>query len=61
MAEKPLKTAQLIFTHQLFQEISFLEKEITVFLVEEFLCFKQYTFHQQKLVFHRATMKFYEN
>ena len=37
MAEKPLKTAQLIFPHQLFQEISFLEKEIPVFLVEEFL------------------------
>ena len=61
MAEKPLKTAQLIFPHQLFQEISFLEKEIPVFLVEEFLFFKQYTFHQQKLAFHRATMKFYEN
>ena len=61
MAEKALKTAQLIFPHQLFQEISFLEKEIPVFLVEEFLFFKQYTFHQQKLAFHRATMKFYEN
>lgn len=61
MAEKPLKTAQLIFPNQLFQEISFLEKEIPVFLVEEFLFFKQYTFHQQKLAFHRATMKFYEN
>ncbi len=59
--EKPLKTAQLIFPHQLFQEISFLEKGIPVFLVEEVLFFKQYTFHQQKLAFHRATMKFYEN
>ena len=61
MAEKALKTVQLIFPHQLFQEISFLEKEIPVFLVEEFLFFKQYQFHQQKLSFHRATMKFYED
>lgn len=61
MAEKPLKTTQLIFPNQLFQEISFLENEIPVLLVEEFLFFKQYTFHQQKLAFHRATMKFYEN
>ena len=61
MAEKPLNTAQLIFPHQLFQEISFLEINQPVFLVEEFLFFKHYTFHQQKLAFHRATMKFYEN
>ena len=42
MAEKPLKTAQFIFPHQLFQEISFLEINQPVFLVEEFLFFKQY-------------------
>ena len=39
MAEKPLKTAQLIFPNQLFQEISFLEINQHVFLVEEFLFF----------------------
>jgi deoxyribodipyrimidine photolyase-related protein len=29
-------------------------------LVEEFLFFKQYNFHKQKLVFHRASMKAYQ-
>lgn len=38
MAEKPLKTVQLIFPHQLFQDL--LEKEIPVFLVEEFFVFQ---------------------
>ena len=56
-----MKKAQLIFPNQLFQNVSLLEKEIPVFLVEEFLFFKQYQFHQQKLAFHRATMKFYED
>ena len=56
-----MKKAQLLFPNQLFQDVSLLEKEIPVFLVEEFLFFKQYQFHQQKLAFHRATMKFYED
>lgn len=55
-----MKKAQLIFPHQLFQDVSHLEKEFPVFLIEEYLFFKQYKFHQQKLAFHRATMKFYE-
>lgn len=32
-----------------------------MYLVEEFLFFKQYPFHQQKIAFHRATLKYYEN
>lgn len=32
-----------------------------MYLVEEWLFFRQYTFHQQKLVLHRASLKFYEN
>lgn len=56
-----MKKAQLIFPNQLFQDVTLLEKETPVFLVEEFLFFKQYQFHQQKLAFHRATMKFYED
>lgn len=32
-----------------------------VYLVEEHLYFNQYKFHKQKLVFHRASMKYYEN
>lgn len=51
----------IIFPHQLF-EINILPFESkTIYLVEEFLFFKQYKFHKQKLVFHRASMKFYES
>jgi deoxyribodipyrimidine photolyase-related protein len=55
-----MKTVQLIFPHQLFKNTTWLNREIPVFLIEEFLFFKQYKFHKQKLVFHRASMKFYE-
>lgn len=57
---KPL-TAQLIFPHQLFRDTDYLDKSQPVFLVEEFLFFRQYKFHKQKIALHRATMKFYEN
>jgi deoxyribodipyrimidine photolyase-related protein len=50
----------LLFPHQLFENIDVLiNKEVV--LVEEFLYFNQYKFHKQKLIFHRASMKFYEN
>lgn len=61
MATIEKNTAQLIFPHQLFEDTDYLDKKQPVFLVEEFLFFKQYLFHQQKIAFHRATMKFYEN
>lgn len=61
MAEiKPL-VAQLIFPHQLFKDTDYLDKSQPIFLVEEFLFFRQYKFHKQKIALHRATMKFYEN
>ena len=50
----------LVFPHQLFEEHPALRKNQPVYLVEEFLFFRQYHFHQQKLVFHRASMKAYE-
>jgi deoxyribodipyrimidine photolyase-related protein len=55
-----MKTAKIIFPHQLFQKSALLEMDAPHFLVEEFLFFKQYNFHKQKIAFHRATMKFYE-
>lgn len=61
MAKTVKHTAQIIFPHQLFRDTDYLDKNQPVFLVEEFLFFKQYSFHQQKIAFHRATMKFYEN
>jgi deoxyribodipyrimidine photolyase-related protein len=51
----------IIFPHQLFRNHPCLEKEVHVLLVEELLFFRQYRFHWQKLVLHRASMKFYED
>ncbi|MEK0422440.1 MAG: hypothetical protein RLZ95_350 [Bacteroidota bacterium] len=53
-------TAVLIFPHQLFKNNPVLKKGVKVYLIEEHLFFKQYNFHQQKLVLHRASMKYYE-
>lgn len=52
--------ATIIFPHQLFEENPAIQLDAEVFLIEEFLFFKQYNFHRQKLKYHRATMKFYE-
>ncbi|HVM86815.1 MAG TPA: cryptochrome/photolyase family protein [Puia sp.] len=53
--------AYIIFPHQLFEDISTLQKNAQIYLVEEWLFFKQYKFHKQKIAFHRAGMKFYEH
>ena len=55
-----MKTINLIFPHQLFEYSPLLENGCDVYLIEEFLFFKQYNFHKQKIAFHRATMKHYE-
>ena len=52
-----MNAVSLVFPHQLFQDPGL---PGPVFLVEEFLFFRQYKFHKQKLVFHRASMKAYE-
>jgi deoxyribodipyrimidine photolyase-related protein len=51
----------LIFPHQLFKESKMLKNIQTVYLIESDLYFTQYKFHQQKIVLHRASMKFYED
>lgn len=49
----------LLFPNQLFKNIShFIGKK--VLLIEEPLFFTQYEFHIQKLIMHRASMKFYQ-
>lgn len=53
--------ATVIFPHQLFEQHPALQKDRPVYLVEEWLFFRQYPFHKQKLVLHRASMKFYED
>lgn len=55
-----LNSVTLIFPHQLFKDHPALQNDREVYLVEEWLFFKQYNFHRQKLVLHRASMKFYE-
>lgn len=49
----------LVFPHQLFRNHPALEKKRPVYLVEEWLFFSQYHFHKQKLILHRASMKYY--
>ena len=51
----------IIFPHQLFQNHPALEQSRVIYLVEEWLFYRQYNFLKQKLVLHRASMKFYEN
>lgn len=54
------KTVNLIFPHQLFGDSPLIENGHETYLIEEYLFFKQYNFHKQKIAFHRATMKAYE-
>lgn len=56
-----MSVVSIVFPHQLFEKHPALLKKRPVYLVEEFLFFKQYNFHKQKLVFHRASMKAYQS
>ena len=50
----------IVFPHQLFENSILISNCHTIYLVEEWLFFNQYNFHKSKLIFHRASMKFYE-
>ncbi|MGK0314810.1 MAG: deoxyribodipyrimidine photolyase-related protein [Saprospiraceae bacterium] len=54
-----MKSINLIFPHQLFEDSPLLAEDSHFYIVEEYLFFKQYPFHKQKIAFHRATMKCY--
>ena len=54
-----MSAVNLIFPHQLFEESPLLGNGQPCYLIEEWLFFRQYAFHKQKLAFHRATMQFY--
>ena len=56
-----MKVAHLIFPHQLFEQPSWVTEDAVIYLIEEFLFFKQFSFHKQKIAFHRASMKSYEH
>ncbi|MGY6647971.1 cryptochrome/photolyase family protein [Wenyingzhuangia sp. IMCC45574] len=51
----------IIFPHQLFKESELINNGHVIYLIEEALFFTQYKFHKQKIAFHRATMKCYED
>lgn len=56
-----MQAINIIFPHQLFLNSPLLENNNEIYLIEEFLFFKQYKFHKQKIAFHRASMKAYQN
>ncbi|MCF8230221.1 MAG: cryptochrome/photolyase family protein [Bacteroidales bacterium] len=56
-----MKSASLIFPHQLFRNNPCLGKDRQVFIIEESLYFRQYKFHRHKLVHQRASMKYYQD
>lgn len=56
-----MQAINVIFPHQLFLNSPLLENNNEIYLIEEFLFFKQYKFHKQKIAFHRASMKAYQN
>jgi deoxyribodipyrimidine photolyase-related protein len=51
----------ILFPHQLFEQNILASTCDTIYLVEEWLYFRQYNFHKRKIAFHRASMKFYES
>ena len=54
------KAINIIFPNQLYAKSPLLQNGNEVYLIEEYLFFRQYPFHKQKIAFHRATMKYYQ-
>ena len=52
-------TCSIILPNQLFKNSPLINPSNEVYLIEENLFFKQYKFHKQKILFHRASMKYY--
>lgn len=52
-----MKTVSIAFPHQLFYDLTLWQGLDKVYVIEEFLFFKQYRFHKQKIVFHRSSMR----
>ena len=54
-----MKKIGLVFPHQLYKNSTLVEECEKIYLIEDDLYFNQYKFHKQKLVLHRASMKYY--
>lgn len=50
----------LVYPNQLFEQNKAIEQSRHCLLVEDELFFSQYPFHKNKLILHRASMKFYQ-
>ena len=55
-----MSAVTLVFPHQLFPAHSAIEINRPIYLIEEYLFFKQYDFHKQKIILHRSSMKSFE-
>ncbi len=55
-----MNNATLIYPHQLFEHHPACKPERSIYLVEDAYFFTRYTFHKQKLAFHKATMLEYQ-
>jgi len=49
--------AALVYPHQLFPDSSWLRDAECIYVIEDPLYFKQFSFHRQKLMLHRASMR----
>ena len=56
-----MKKAAFIFPNQLFENSPVFDLNCEIYLIEEFLFFNHYKFHKQKIAFHRASMKTYQD
>ncbi|MEJ6694447.1 MAG: cryptochrome/photolyase family protein [Chitinophagales bacterium] len=52
-----MKSVNIIFPHQLFEQHEIHDNGFPIYLVEEYLYFKKLKFHKRKIAYHRATMK----
>ena len=56
-----MNSINIIFPNQLFEKSLLIDNQNTIYLIEEYLFFSQYSFHKQKILFHRDSMKNYCN
>jgi len=55
-----MKTAALVFPHQLYSDSPIAADADTIFIIEDDLYFTHFKYHKKKLVLHRASMKYYQ-
>lgn len=55
-----MNSVSIIFPHQLYEQHPAIVRSRKIILIEEWLFFRQYSFHKLKLILHRASMKYYQ-